>query len=198
MWPMAAIRVRSWISTGRMVPNLLPRMSIFTEADLRRVTNPCLPIARISTRVTCVAAKQAQTTLDPRAIRSIIGGMTWTLPAFQKLYRLKPEEYDLTENAARLDALSMLDWVDKNSPPFFLWNQTADYPLTKDLDINRGIHHPAFGRALKSRLDAVGIECILRGCEDHPSLEGTELDKSFLAEAGDFILRQFRQVSPVY
>ncbi|MEI8312901.1 MAG: alpha/beta hydrolase [Verrucomicrobiota bacterium] len=147
------------------------------------------PVARQSTRPVCVMGFQAQTTLDPRFIRRLIPGLTWTLPALQELTRLTPEEYDLPENAQRMDELSFLEQAGAGAPPFFLWNVTPDHPLTEDLDMNTGIHHPVFGRTLKARLDAFGVECVLRRREDHPLLEGRELENRMLDEAGDFLVR---------
>jgi len=147
------------------------------------------PVARQSTRPVCVMGFQAQTTLDPRFIRRLIPGLTWTLPALQELSKLTLEEYDLSENAQRLNELSFLDQVGAGAPPFFLWNVTQDYPLTEDLDMNTGIHHPVFGRALKARLDPFGVECVLRRREDHPLLEGKVLENRMLDEAGDFLVR---------
>jgi acetyl esterase/lipase len=155
-------------------------------------------IARQSTRLQCVAAFQAQTTLDPRAIRQIVPGKTWMIPAFQKLYRLTPDQYDLPEHSKQLDALSFLDWVSADAPPFFFWNTTPDYPLTPDLNPEPGIHHPVFGRALKARLDPFGIECVLQTVEQFPSLKGPALENRFLEGAGDFLLKHLKpeKISP--
>jgi len=139
--------------------------------------------------IRCVAVTQAQTTLDPRAIRALIPGPTWRFSSYQKLHRLTPEQYDLPEHAAQLAALDFLADVPADAPPFFLWNRTPDLPLTPDLEPSPGIHHPVFGRALKGKLDPLGIECILRPRESYPNVEGEELEAFLLSDAGDFLVR---------
>ncbi|MCC7518045.1 MAG: alpha/beta hydrolase [Verrucomicrobiae bacterium] len=147
------------------------------------------PVERQSTRVTCVAVAEAQTTLDPRAIRSLVPGPTWTLEALQKLLRLTPDQYDLPEHAKKLDAIECLAWVSRSSPPFFLRNATPDAPLTPELGIMAGIHHPVFGRALKAKLDPLGIECLLKRREDYPGLDDETLDGRLIDESVAFLVR---------
>ena len=45
-------------------------------------------------------------------------------------------------------------------------------PTTPETDANTGIHHPTFGYLLKERLDALGIECVVRCGATPPSLPG--------------------------
>ena len=41
-------------------------------------------------------------------------------------------------------------------------------PLPADAQPGQGIHHPRFGEALKSKLDPLGIECVLGHWTDYP------------------------------
>lgn len=150
------------------------------------------PIARQSTRVTCVAVAEAQTTLDPRAIRAMVPGPTWTLDALQKLLRLTPDQYDLPEHAKKLDAIECLAWASASSPPFFLRNMTPDAPLTPELGIMPGIHHPVFGRALKAQLAPFGVECVLRRREDYPELGEEALEHRLMDDSAEFLVRHLK------
>jgi acetyl esterase/lipase len=150
------------------------------------------PVARQSTRVTCVAATEAQTTLDPRAIRALVPGPTWTIESLQELLRLTPEQYDLPEHAAKLDELDLLPRVGAGAPPFFLRNMTPDAPLAPSLGVMAGIHHPVFGRALKAKLDPLGVECVLRRKEDYPGLDPEAALRRQIDESVEFLARHLK------
>lgn len=147
------------------------------------------PVARQSTRVTCVAVTEAQTTADPRAIRTLLPGPVWKVQSLQILLRLTPEQYDDPEQAALLDSLSFLNWVTPDSPPFFLRNMTPDHPLTDELSPNAAIHHPVFGRALRQQMAPQGIECVLRTREDYPGLDDESAEHRQQDDHAAFLMR---------
>ena len=56
---------------------------------------------------------------------------------------------------------SPINYVTSDDPPAILFYAEPDAPLPPDAKPGQGIHHPRFGKALKSKLDPLGVECIL-------------------------------------
>ena len=67
-------------------------------------------------------------------------------------------------------AASAINYVSQGAPPVFLWYTTPNLPMTPDLEAGPGIHHPRFGHILKEKMDALGVECVVRCREDLPDL----------------------------
>ena len=63
---------------------------------------------------------------------------------------------------------SPINYVTSDDPPVILFYAEPDAPLPPDAKAGQGIHHPRFGKALKSKLDPLGVECILRHWSDYP------------------------------
>ncbi len=156
------------------------------QANAKTVT------ARQSTRLSCIGAWDAQTSLDPLFIRQIIAGPTWQIESIQKLFRMKPQDYDTPAARAKFREVAFTEMVDSHSPPVFLYNVTPDVPMSESLDIGTGIHHPQFGRALKERMDRAGVECILRTAEQEPRLSKEQLKAAYQKELAAFVVRHLR------
>ncbi len=118
------------------------------------------PIARESTRVSCVGVNEAQTTLDPRQIRQWFGQFpTYGLHAFS-FDRLNEESNEAL--FARVEAAHAVlqPWIAKYSP---YEQASADdppigmyYPKKPPGDT---VHGAMFGVKLQERLTALGVEC---------------------------------------
>lgn len=120
------------------------------------------PVLRQSTRLTCMAVVNGQTSYDPRFIRKLFPGKdTYKHPALAQLYgvdldkldNLPPEKYKLFEETAAITHLT------KDDPPVMLSYETPFGAEVTSLEI--GIHHPQFGIALKEKMDALQIPCEL-------------------------------------
>jgi hypothetical protein len=72
----------------------------------------------------------------------------------KQLDDLPEEKYKLFEECSPLNHLSKDD-----VPALLGYANEMDTPIT---DQNIGIHHPRFGRALKEKMDVIGIECQVR------------------------------------
>lgn len=121
------------------------------------------PVYRESTRILCAGAFETQSTYDICKWDEIIG-----LPgeksqeeiitigrAFGLKSATREEIYSLTELRSDLDFLGKMD---KNDPPFFVFNKrSAGLPMNTD-ELN---HHPYHARALKEKADEVGVEAIV-------------------------------------
>ncbi len=133
------------------------------------------PVKRQSTRLTAMAVLGAQSSYDPRLIRSLIGEAAARHPALEPFYGLhgpdleSPKAFRLFEDASPVTHLS------KGDPPAFLYYDEPDAPLPADAKPGTGIHHPRFGRYLKERMDKLGIECIVRHTTDYGALVPREL-----------------------
>ena len=120
------------------------------------------PIARESTRVTCVAVSGAQPTYDQRVIRRIIGESAARHRVFTTMYGLKPEELE-TEKAFRLfEQAAAVTYLTADDPPVFAYYFEPRAPLVPGGKAGEGIHHPNLGIFLKEKMDPLKIECVLR------------------------------------
>jgi acetyl esterase len=129
------------------------------------------PIARQSSRVTCLGVDGAQTSYDPRFIKALIGGRAHEHPALRAFYGITSDaELDSPEKRKLYEDASPLNYVSADDPPAILFYAEPKSPLPPDAKPGRGIHHPRFGEALKAKLDPLRIECILHHSSDYPKL----------------------------
>jgi acetyl esterase/lipase len=143
------------------------------------------PVARQSTRLTCILPINMQSTYDPRDIKKIVPGDAYkdsALPAFFGLP--KNWNWDTDNIDAELDKLikdaSPINHLTADDPPVFLIHyENANKP--------GNIHHPNFGEHLKTAMDALGIECIRRMDSDYPSMDAAYKDMA------QFVIRHFEK-----
>ena len=121
------------------------------------------PVARQSTRVSCVIGQNGQTTLDPRVILSTIGGRPKIHSSIVLLFSVDSME-DLEQHEPRrlIEEASALNHVTDDDPPLYLQYKLplAGTPLPEDTSGTISIHHPMFGKLMKDRYDALGLECV--------------------------------------
>ncbi len=133
------------------------------------------PVARQSTRFSCVAVDNAQSSYDPRFAESI--GIP--RPNFERhsfflpFYGITAEEID-TPKAYRLYELAApITYLTRDDPPAHLVYSHADESTDANSDLGLVVHHPRLGLALKERMTALGIECIVQ----HPGQTGGDRAK---------------------
>jgi hypothetical protein len=118
------------------------------------------PVLRQSTRLTCMAVMNGQTSYDPRFIRELEPGTdTYKVGALAKLFDMDPNDLDQLpkEKYKLFEECSPITHLTKDDvPALLIYNSTMDTPITNQ---GIGIHHPKFGNALKEKMDALGIEC---------------------------------------
>jgi acetyl esterase len=120
------------------------------------------PVLRESTRLACAVVFDGQTSYDPRFIRKLFpdkdvykhGALRRLFDAdLNKLDDLPPAKYRLFEEVSPINHLT------KDDPPVLLvYNSPMDAEVT---NVGIGIHHPLFGKALKEKMDELGIPCEL-------------------------------------
>ncbi len=123
------------------------------------------PVARQSTRLSCAIGLGAQSTYDPREIRAIVPGRACDHPALRYLFAV-PEDFDWDKAeidealSAKMQDASPMTHLTKDDPPALVYHNTEQ-------DRPGDIHHGNFGRVLKERMDALGIESVRRMSDDY-------------------------------
>lgn len=125
------------------------------------------PVARASTRLTCMGVLGAQSSYDPRFIRQVIGGRAHEHPALLPFYGLKPDELDSPRAIAMYQEASPLTHVTADDPPVFMFYTEPKGPLPANAKPGQGIHHPKFGEALHDKMTPLRLECVLRHLDDY-------------------------------
>ena len=142
------------------------------------------PLARISTRVSCVIGWSPPTTLDKEFILTHIGGNPQIHPAIPYVFDIESVER-MTELSTQeiVEEFSAITHASSDDPPVYLSYGSAPrkelYP--QDTNMKKTIHDVKFGILLKEKLDELGVECLL-------SYPGKEANESEL----DFLLRHFK------
>jgi acetyl esterase/lipase len=116
------------------------------------------PVARQSTRLSCIVPTNLQCTYDPREIKKIVPGKAYDVAAIKQLYGLPVTfNWDSDPISAELDAkikdAAPITHLTKDAPPVWGVNGKAN-------EVPGNIHHPNFVRHLKTLMDALGIECV--------------------------------------
>ncbi len=124
------------------------------------------PVLRQSTRLTCMGVFGAQTTYDPRVIKEIIGGRAHEHVALKPFFGVKDDELDSPRAHKLYEAASAINYLTRDDPPAWLHYSEPKGSLPADAAPGQGIHHPNFGTFLKKKLDALGIECLVRHRDD--------------------------------
>jgi hypothetical protein len=118
-------------------------------------------VARQSSRIQAIGTLGGQGTYDLIKIKELIGGRAWEHPSLFKVYGIKNIDEALhpsEELQRRYDEGSAITFLTKDDPPLFMIYNEADGPLPADAKPGQGIHHPNFGRQLKTKMDELGIE----------------------------------------
>jgi hypothetical protein len=122
------------------------------------------PVARQSTRLTCVVVFNGQSSYDPRFAEKI--GIP--RPNFERhsfflpFYDIKPDEIETPRARERYEQMAPITYLTKDDPPAMLVYTFANEQVTKDSPLGLVVHHPKFGIALKEQMDKLGIECVVQ------------------------------------
>ncbi len=142
------------------------------------------PIARESTRLTCIVVDNGQSSYDPRFAEKIgIPRPNFERhPFFLPFYGITTDEIN-TPKAYKLYAeAAPITYLTKDDPPAMLNYNFPNENVTERTSLDLIVHHPRFGIALKEQMDKLGIECVVQYL-GHP--EGKR------REAVDFIRKHF-------
>jgi acetyl esterase/lipase len=148
-------------------------------------------IAHQSTRPVCACCINTQSSYDPNFIRSIIPGPAGDGIALQLLFRAPVDRQHEERFREVFKEGSALGQLAADARPVLVFYRTPDAPLDETLNAGTGIHHPQFGRVLKEKMDALGVECVLSLREDHGDHNDGELNVDFAEESVAFCKRHF-------
>lgn len=149
------------------------------------------PVARLSTRLVCIASWDTQSSYDPNFLRTLISGPAHRHEALQQFFRVGPEEFETPRARKMFEEASALNYVSPEVPPVFVWYSRPNLPMTPDLPADHGIHHPRFGHILKERMDKAGVECVVRCLEDYPEVAALHISGRFREDLVGFLKRHF-------
>ncbi|WP_339911795.1 alpha/beta hydrolase [Symmachiella dynata] len=120
------------------------------------------PVLRQSTRLTCMAVNNGQTSYDPRFIRTLYPGTdTYSNSALAQLFDIDMKQLDNlpAEKYKLFEEVSALTHLTADDPPVLMtYDSDYDTPISSR---SIGIHHPRFGKVLQERMDKLGIECVV-------------------------------------
>ncbi|MEZ6053295.1 MAG: alpha/beta hydrolase [Planctomycetaceae bacterium] len=134
------------------------------------------PISRESTRLTCMAVNNGQTSYDPRFIRDLFPSTdTFANSALADLFDVDLKRLDElpAEKYALFEEVSAINHLTKDDVPVLMtYDSDFDTPISSR---SIGIHHPRFGKVLQEAMDNLGIEChvetgFAQGRNDRPRL----------------------------
>ena len=118
------------------------------------------PVLRQSTRLTCMAVNNGQSSYDPRFIRDLYPGSdTYQNSALAQLFDvdLKKLDHLPQDKYALFEEVSAINHLTKDDAPVLMtYDSDLDTPISSR---SIGIHHPRFGSVLKADMDDLGIEC---------------------------------------
>ena len=124
------------------------------------------PIERESTRVTCVATKGGQTTMESDFWRKHIAKYApEEVVSFRKSIHQNYGAVTVKEANEIAKSISALVLISKDDPPIFMqYGMRPNAPVPKNANKIRGwiVHHVDFGIALKEKMDSLNIESHLR------------------------------------
>jgi len=122
------------------------------------------PIARQSTRLTCIAVSNGQCSYDPRFAEQI--GIP--RPNFEQhefflpFYGITVDEIDTPRAYKLYGAAAPITYLSQDAPPAWLSYRHPDADVDENTPLGLIVHHPKFGIALKKRMDELGIECVVQ------------------------------------
>jgi hypothetical protein len=143
------------------------------------------PVLRQSTRLTCMAVYNGQSSYDPRFIRDLFPGTdTYRISALVELFDADPSKLDElpVEKYRLFEEIPAIHHPSKDDAPVLMTNDSdMDTPISST---SIGIHHPRFGKVLQEKMDTLGIECKV-----HTGFSRTKASRSKLVM--EFVKRHF-------
>jgi len=157
------------------------------------------PIARQSTRLTCIAVRNGQSSYDPRFAEKIgIPRPNFERhPFFEPFYNIKQDEIDTPRAYKCYEKAAPITYLSKDDPPALLTYNYPNEEVNEQTSMGLIVHHPKFGIALKERMDKLAIECIVQYRAPKSSELIRHTRNTETVTAVDFIRKQFNRVAKV-
>jgi len=153
------------------------------------------PIARQSTRLTCIAVRNGQSSYDPRFAEKIgIPRPNFERhPFFLPFYGIKVDEIDSPRAYELYKRAAPITYISEDDPPALLMYRYPNKEVTEETPLGLIVHHPRFGIALKEQLDNLGIECIVQYQDPKSGKVVRHEENAVPVTPVEFIRRQFNR-----
>ena len=151
------------------------------------------PIARQSTRLTCVAVSNGQSSYDPLFAEEIgiprpnFDRHSFFLP----FYGITEDQIDTPQAYRKYKEMAPITYLSADDPPAWLDYGRANVPVDKESDLGLVVHHPLFGIALKQRMDKLGIPCVVQYMDSTAGNKVRHEDERPPSTSVQFIQEQF-------
>lgn len=143
------------------------------------------PVARVSTKVRCVAAYRSQPSIDPLRMQQWVPGVKWGSPALGCSFE---DSLDRREQLLPLIKAWSPDWLlHKDAAPIYFEN---NWDLTRPenvAEMDYKVHSPAWSLGFQRLAREAGAECHVK-YPDHPT-EGYK-------DIWDFLVQKLRSSDP--
>ena len=152
-------------------------------------------IARQSTRLTCIAVRNGQSSYDPRFAEKIgIPRPNFERhPFFLLFYGIKADEIDSPRAYELYRQAAPITYISEDDPPALLRYSYPNKKVTKETPLGLIVHHPRFGITLKEQLDKLGIECIVQYQDPKSGKVVRHEENALPVTPVEFIRRQFNR-----
>ena len=152
------------------------------------------PVARESTRLTCIAVSDGQSSYDPRFAERIgIARPNFERhPFFLPFYGITQEEIHSPKAHQRYEEMAPITYLSEQDPPALLDYSYPNIPVDSNSNLSLVVHHPVFGIALQEEMDHLGIECIVQYL-DRRGEKVRHRDDAPPITAAQFIKKHFEQ-----
>lgn len=165
------------IGVGGGSQGALPALFVGCSPD-RADPQAADPIARLSTRVTCVAAFRSQPSIDPRRMQEWVPGVRWGAPAFGVSFEESLQRRD--ELLPQIRAWSPETLLHPASAPIYFENNWGLMQPADVTEMDYKVHSPAWALGFQELAKKAGVECHVK-YPDHPT-EGFRDTWDFLAK----------------
>ena len=131
--------------------------------DMADTSNPDV-VLRETTRLTCMAVTEAQSTLQPEVIRELVGDIAFKHSFYKGgFFGLTPEEIKTDKAEQLIKQASPITYLTEDDPPVWAY---YGRPKGEPDNVSDAIHHINFGLYLKEKMDNLGMECTIRDPEN--------------------------------
>lgn len=175
-WRLDAAR----IVVGGGSQGALPALYVGCGPD-RADQNAADPIARVSSKVSGVAAYRSQPTIDPKLMQEWVPGVQWGAPAFGVTFEESLRRRD--EFLPEIRRWSPESLLHKDSAPIYFENNWGLTRPEKVGEMDYKVHAPAWGLGFQKLAMQAGVPCFVK-YPDHPT-EG-------YADIWDFIAKSLQ------
>ena len=151
------------------------------------------PIEQQSTRLTCVAVSNGQSSYDPRFAEKIgIPRPNFDRhPFFLPFYDIAEDQIDTPEAYRKYEEMAPITYLSRDDPPVLMDYGFPNVAVKSDSDLSLVVHHPLFGIALQQQMETLGLECIVQYTDAGKERKIRHGGKESVVSATQFIKNHF-------